>query len=65
MAAPELTVIVDGVRVRVDEAAALGITIPGAAAPSAPETDDKPADDKPAPAKSRTPANKQRRVSDK
>lgn len=60
-------VVVDGVRVRRDEAGALGITIPGASAP-APETvadeDTEPA--KPARGKSRTPANKQRRnVQDK
>lgn len=57
-------VVVNGVRVRRDEAAALGIKIPGAAASvPAPETsdDDEQTKTKPAPRKARTPANKQRR----
>ena len=67
MAGDDVTVVVDGVRVRRDEAAALGIKVPGAAAPAPEPADDPTADeDKPAPRKSRTPANKQRKsVQDK
>lgn len=59
MAGDDVTVVVGGVRVRRDEAAALGIKLPGAAAPAPETTDDEK---KPAPRKSRTPANKQRKT---
>ena len=50
MAGDDVTVVVDGVRVRRDEAAALGIKVPGAAAPAPEPADDPTADeDKPAP----------------
>ena len=58
----DVMVVVDGVRVRRDEAAALGIKLPSAAAPAPETTDDDAAKDKPAPRKSRTPANKQRKT---
>ncbi|HEX7352493.1 hypothetical protein [Brachybacterium sp.] len=64
MAGDDVTVVVNGIRVRRDEAAALGIKLPGVAAP-APETaadEDEKTEDKPAARKARTPANKQRRT---
>lgn len=57
-----LMVVVGGVRVRRDEAGALGLKIPSAPAPAPEITDDEPTDPKkPAGRKARTPANKQRR----
>lgn len=55
-----LMVVVGGVRVRRDEAGALGVKVPSAPAPAPEITDDEPKD-KPAARKARTPANKQRR----
>ena len=64
MAGDDVMVVVDGVRVRRDEAAALGIKVPGASAPApAPENAD---DDAKRPArKQRTVPNKQRTASNK
>lgn len=64
MAGDDVTVVVGGVRVRRDEAAALGIEVPGAAAPAPEPVDDEPKK-KPAPRKSRAVPNKSRTVSDK
>lgn len=60
---PDVIAVVDGVRVRRDEAAALGITIPDAAAP-APADGEDTAPEKPT-RKARTPANKARTPSNK
>lgn len=57
----DVMVVVDGVRVRRDEADALGIKVPSAPAPAPATTDDDSTEQKPAPRKSRTPANKQRK----
>ncbi|GAA1333112.1 hypothetical protein GCM10009592_26570 [Brachybacterium rhamnosum] len=63
MAGDDVMVVVDGVRVRRDEADALGIKVPGASAPApAPETDD---DAKRPARKQRTVPNKQRTASNK
>lgn len=65
MAGDDVTVVVNGIRVRRDEAAALGIELPGATAPAPETTGDDEASDKPAARKARRPANKQRTPTNK
>lgn len=65
MAGDDVIVVVDGVRVRRDEASALGITVPGADAPAPPPENTDDGETKRPARKQRTVPNKQRTASNK